>query len=253
MHLLILKGDKMQKVLAVIPARSGSKSIKDKNIRLLNGMPMLAYSIKHALASKKIDRVIVSTDSEIYARIAKQYGAEVPFIRPASISTDTSLDIEVFQHVLEYLNYEEMYNPDIIVHLRPTYPIRNVQDIDNMIDMMINDETIDSVRCVAPAKELAYKMWRMDENQKITPLLSDIPEAFNMPRQQLPKIYYQNACIDVIRASTITEKKSMSGKNIKGYEMTHNFDIDTEQDFLKVEKYMRLLEGNKKVVFPSRI
>ncbi|MGV3240479.1 cytidylyltransferase domain-containing protein, partial [Streptococcus hyovaginalis] len=160
----------MQKVLAVIPARSGSKSIKDKNIRLLNGMPMLAYSIKHALASKKIDRVIVSTDSEIYARIAKQYGAEVPFIRPASISTDTSLDIEVFQHVLEYLNNEEMYNPDIIVHLRPTYPIRNVQDIDNMIDMMINDETIDSVRCVAPAKELAYKMWRMDENQKITPL-----------------------------------------------------------------------------------
>jgi CMP-N-acetylneuraminic acid synthetase len=216
-------------------------------------MPMLAYSIKHALASKKIDRVIVSTDSENYAKIAKQYGAEVPFIRPPEISADLSLDIEVFQHVLKYLKHEEMYNPDIIVHLRPTYPIRNVHDIDNMIDMMINDETIDSVRCVAPAKELAYKMWRMDENHTITPLLSDIPEAFNMPRQQLPKIYYQNACIDIVRVSTIIEQNSMSGKNIKGYEMTHNFDIDTEQDFLRAEQYIRLLEENNKVVFESDI
>lgn len=239
----------MSKVLAIIPARSGSKTVKDKNIRLLNGKPMIAYSIEHALASTRINRVIVSTDSAQYAEIAKEYGAEIPFIRPTSISEDLSLDIEVFEHALSYLKNEEQYVPDIVVQLRPTYPIRNVQDIDKMIDMILKDDTIDSVRCIAPAKELAYKMWRVDDQNNMTPLLSDIPEAFNMPRQQLPDVYYQNACIDVIRTNVITKKHSMSGKQIKGYVMEHNFDIDTEQEFLRAEQYLRILEGNQRFVF----
>lgn len=225
-------------VLAIIPARSGSKSVKDKNIRMMNGKPMLAYSIEHALSSEKINRVIVSTDSERYGAIALKYGAEVPFLRPAEISGDTSLDIEVFEHALNFLKDKESYVPDVVVQLRPTYPIRNTEDIDRMVQMLADDLTIDSVRCIVPAKEVAYKMWRLGDDGIITPLLTDIPEAYNMPRQQLPKIYYQNACIDVVRTKVITQQHSMSGKRIKGYIMEHNFDIDTEEEFLNAEKYL---------------
>ncbi len=233
-------------ILAIIPARSGSKSVKDKNIRLMNGKPMIAYSIEHALKSKTINRVIVSTDSQKYADIALKYGAEVPFLRPDEISGDTSLDIEVFEHALQFLKEKEDYVPDVVVQLRPTYPIRRIEDIDNMVEILLNDETIDSVRCVALAKEVAYKMWRMNEDGTIAPLLDDIPEAYNMPRQQLPEIYYQNACIDVVRTNVITEQHSMSGRKIKGYVMTHNFDIDTEEEFLYAEKYLTGLEKNNK-------
>ena len=239
----------MKKVLAIIPARSGSKSVKDKNIRLINGKPMLAYSIEHGLQAEKIDRVIVSTDNDKYAEIAKQFGAEVPFLRPKSISLDESLDIEVFEHALNYLKETEDYIPDIVVQLRPTYPIRNVKDIDNMVEILELNDNIDSVRCIAPAKEIAYKMWRKMDNGSLQPLLSDIPEAYNMPRQRLPQIYYQNACIDVIRAHIITEQHSMSGNYIMGYEMNHNFDIDTEEDFKKAENYLKLFSDSKTYVF----
>lgn len=229
-------------VLAIIPARSGSKSVVDKNIRLINGKPMLAYSIAHAKASKYVTRVILSTDSEKYAEIGKKFGAEVPFIRPAEFATDSALDIDVFRHTLGFLKEKENYIPDIVVQLRPTYPIRNPDDIDRMVDMLINDPSADSVRCIAPAKEIAYKMWRRTEDGRIVPLLDDIDEAYNMPRQALPPIYYQNACIDVVRTGVITKQNSMSGRKILGYEMSHNFDIDTEKDFANASAYLTLKE-----------
>jgi CMP-N-acetylneuraminic acid synthetase len=210
---------------------------------------MLVYSIEHALASKMITRVIVSTDSEDYADIARAHGAEVPFLRPPEISGDLALDIDVFKHALSYLWETEKYQPDIVVQLRPTYPIRDIQDINTMISLIIDDPTADSIRCVAPAKEIAYKMWRMDEQQYLTPLLQDIPEAYNMPRQQLPSIYYQNACIDVVRTEVITERNSMSGSRIIGYTMKHNFDIDTEEEFLKAEQYLKIQNGPSRFVF----
>lgn len=236
-------------VLAVIPARSGSKSIKDKNIRMIDGKPMLAYSIEHGLKTQYIDRVIVSTDSEKYAEIAKKYGAEVPFIRPAEYAADTSLDIDVFKHALSYLKEKEDYIPDIVVQLRPTYPIRNIQDIENMIRYLIEHPDVDSVRCVAPAKEIPYKMWFMDANGILEPVIKDISECYNMPRQQLPKVYYQNACIDVFRTSVVMEKNSMTGDVIAGYYMDENFDIDTDEDFIKAkQKILDDLKIDKKGV-----
>ena len=233
-------------ILAIIPARSGSKSVVDKNIRPINGKPMLAYSIEHALKSKYINRVIVSTDSEKYAEIAKKYGAEVPFIRPAQLATDTSLDYDVFLHALQYLKETEDYEAEIVVQLRPTYPIREVDDIDEMIRKLIDNPSADSIRCVAPAGEIAYKMWRINEDSTMTPLLNDIPEAYNMPRQALPQIYYQNACIDVFRSSTVLEKHSMSGDCILSYIMNHNYDIDTEAEFKKASNNLRIKEGNSR-------
>lgn len=225
-------------ILAIIPARSGSKSIKDKNIRPMNGKPMMAYSIEHALNSKLINRVIVSTDNSYYGDIAKHYGGEVPFLRPSEISQDNSLDIEVFKHALSFLKTTEGYIPDVVVQLRPTYPIRNIEDIDKMIEILLSDPTLDSVRCIAPAKEVPFKMWYLNENNTISPILNHIPEAYNMPRQQLPRVYYQNASIDVIRPTTITQSNSMSGSKIYGYIMSHNFDIDTEEEFLAAERYL---------------
>lgn len=239
-------------VLAIIPARSGSKSVIDKNIRLIGGKPMIAHSIKHGLDSSLINRVIVSTDSEKYAEIAKEYGAEIPFIRPSEYATDTALDIDVFYHALTFLKEKEGYVPDIVVQLRPTYPIRDIKDIDNMIQYMIDNKEVDSMRCIAPANEVPYKMWLVksdvenepgfsDSVKPIKPLMTDIEECYNMPRQQLPKAYYQNACIDVIRTNVILEQKSMSGKNIVGYIMNENYDIDTEEEFLAAEKRIKSL------------
>ena len=227
-------------VLAVIPARSGSKSVVDKNIRLINGKPMIAYSIEHALKAPGIDRVIVSTDSEKYAEIARKYGAEVPFIRPAEYATDTALDLDVFRHALSYLKENEKYMPDIVVQLRPTYPIRKIQDIENMIQYLKEHPEADSVRCIAPAKEIPYKMWFMDEKNILSPIMKDVPECYNMPRQQLPKVYYQNACIDVFRTTVVTEKNSMTGDVIAGYQMDENYDIDTEEDFLKAAEKLKV-------------
>lgn len=236
-------------VLALIPARSGSKSVKDKNIRDINGKPMIAYSIEHGLRSEYVNRVIVSTDSKKYAEIARKYGAEVPFLRPEEFARDNSLDIEVFEHALKWLKEKENYVPDIVVQLRPTYPVRNVKDIDKMVEMMMADMTIDSVRCIAPAKEIPYKMWLKGENGQIHPLMKDMKECYNMPRQELPKAYYQNACIDIIRADVITEQHSMSGKRIIGYEMEENFDIDTEEEFARTAEYLRISSGGRKFVF----
>lgn len=232
-------------VLAIIPARSGSKSVTDKNIRPIGGKPMLAHSIQHAMESEAVSRVIVSTDSEEYAGIAREYGAETPFLRPAEYATDTALDIDVFLHAIRYLRDREGYVPDIVVQLRPTYPIRDPRDIDRMVGMLAKCPEADSVRCIAPAKEIAYKMWRMDNGGRLTPILNDIAEAYNMPRQQLPPIYYQNACIDVIRTKTILESHSMSGKYILGYKMEHNYDIDTEADFAIAGKQMEIMAGRE--------
>lgn len=244
-------------ILAVIPARAGSKSVPHKNIRMIDGKPMLAHSIAHAMASKYINRVIVSTDSEEYAAIAKEHGAEVPFLRPAKYATDTALDYDVFYHALSWLKQEEEYDADIVVQLRPTYPIRNVEDIDNMIRILIDHPEADSVRSMVKATEIPYKMWLVKTEEKlpktsnmtigktgllrgkmVQPLMNDIAECYNMPRQELPVVYYQNACIDVFRPEVVLEKHSMSGNVILGYEMTENFDIDTEEDFKKAMQHI---------------
>lgn len=239
----------MKKILAIIPARSGSKSVKHKNIKLIDGKPMLAYSIEHAQKSNYINRIIVSTDSEEYAGIAREYGAETPFIRPDEYATDTALDIDVFVHALQFLKREEDYEPDIVVHLRPTYPIRNVSDIDAMIEMLISNPSADSIRSVSAAKEVPHKMWYLANDRIMTPILQDIPEAYNKPRQQLPRILYQNANIDVVRTSVVLEQHSMSGRKIMGYEMKDNFDIDTEDDFERASEYLKIKRGGKRFVF----
>ncbi len=235
-------------ILAVIPARSGSKKVVNKNIRLINGIPLFAYSILHAHHSDLINRIIVSTDSIKYRNIAKKYNAEVPFLRPDNISGDYSTDFEVFKHLLSWLKKNENYVPDILVHLRPTYPYRKAEDIDLMIKMLIEND-VDAVRSIAPAKENPFKMWLLEENNTIKPLISKvykINEPYNSPRQLLPTPYIQNASIDVLWSKTVLVKGSMTGKKILGYVMNHNYDIDNESELKEIRKIMK---NEKNVLF----
>ncbi len=219
-------------ILALIPARSGSKSIPDKNIRPLAGKPLLAHSIEQARASRLIQRTIVSTDSPRYAEIARRYGAETPFLRPARIAGDHATDLEVFRHALAWLEENQGYRPQIVVHLRPTYPLRRVEEIDRAIGLLLEHPEADSLRSVAPARQTPFKMWFRDQQGLLFPVLPQpIPEAWNLPRQLLPPVYFQNACIDVVRARVIKEQGSMTGRRILGLVMDHCLDIDHEEDF----------------------
>jgi CMP-N-acetylneuraminic acid synthetase len=241
----------MGRVCALIPARCGSKTVKDKNIRIMNGKPMIAYSIIDGLNSKFINNVVVSTDSRDYAKIAEEYGAVVPFLRPENISGDKALDVDVFLHFLDWLRENDYELPEILVHLRPTHPYRNVEDIDKMVEILLNNSEIDAVRSVTKAKEVPYKMWIFNDDETMQPLVTcDVKEAYNAPRQILPEVYMQNACIDVIRTSTLLNKHSMTGDVIVGYKMNYDFDIDTESDFLRAEQFLAIrdkLKSNQKI------
>lgn len=228
------------KILAIVLARGGSKGLKDKNILPLLGNPLIAYSIKAALDSRLINRVIVSTDSEKIADIARNYGAEVPFMRPAKFAKDLSTDMEVFTHALGWLEKNEDYIPDVIVQLRPTSPLRFLEDMDLCIEDFIASGA-DSLRSVTPAPCTPYKMWTINEdNRLMKPLLTlkDVKEAYNEPRQRLPKVFLHVGVLDLIKTSTIKDKKSLTGKKILSYIIPNEFctDIDDLDDFHKAEE-----------------
>lgn len=227
-------------ILAIIPARGGSKGLPGKNIRLLSGHPLISYSILAAQKSSKINRIIVSTDSKEIAEISEKYGAEVPFIRPANLAEDNSKDIEVFQHALNFLKEKENYFPDFVIQLRPTSPIRFLDDIDNCINLLKNNADADSVRVVTESPITPYKMWKIkDENSPMEPLLEieDIIEPYNESRHTLPKVYWQVGVLDVIRTNIINEKNTMSGNKILPYIINREYsvDIDNVKDFENAE------------------
>ncbi|MHB8820005.1 MAG: acylneuraminate cytidylyltransferase family protein, partial [Bellilinea sp.] len=208
---------KQPEVLAVIPARGGSKGIPHKNFRPFAGHPLIAYSIMAARQAETVTRVIVSTDDPQIAAAAREYGAEVPFMRPDELAQDNTLDLPVFQHALAWLIANEAYSPDVVVHLRPTSPVRPIGLVDEAVRLLLDNPEADSVRGVVPAGQNPHKMWRIDmETGQLRNLLDvpGVPEPFNAPRQVLPAVYWQTGHIDAIRPVTILEKNSMSGSVI---------------------------------------
>jgi len=217
-------------ILAIIPARAGSKGLPNKNILPLLGHPLISYSIKAGLDSKLINRVVVSTDSEKIAQISKDYGAEVPFIRPSKYSQDLSTDFEVFEHALNWLWENEQYKPDIIVQLRPTPPVRKIEIIDQCIEKCISSNC-DSLRVVTESPITPYKMWHIDNDNlpmKQFSYLEGISEPYNQPRQMLPKVYWQIGFLDVIKVNTISLERSMTGSNILPFVVENKFAIDID-------------------------
>jgi len=243
------------KIIALIPARGNSKSIPRKNIRDFAGYPLIAYSIAAGLRSKFVGRVIVSTDSSEIAKIAKDYGAEVPFLRPAEFAQDDTLDMPVFLHALTWLLEHKNFQPQIIVQLRPTSPIRTVDCVDEAINTLINNPQADSVRGVVPAAQNPFKMWRIDEDGKMLPLLKyqEIKEPYNAPRQDLPAVYWQTGHIDAIRLETIINKNSLSGDVIFPLfiDPEYTVDIDTPNDWKRAEILVQ--SGQLEMVCPNGI
>lgn len=221
------------KIIAIIPARGGSKGIKNKNLKLFNNKPLVVHSIEHALASKLIDRVLVSTDSEEIKKISLKAGAEVPFLRPKELSEDHVLDWPVFEHALSYLKKEENYSPDIVVHLRPTSPYRKTEWIDDAIQLLIEHPEADSVRSVSEPEKHPYRMFTIDSNGLLDPIMKhEHPEPYVLRRQDLPKIYFYNCVVDITKPHTLFVKKSMTGEKIFPYIMNPEevMDIDTPAD-----------------------
>lgn len=234
---------KKPEVLAIIPARGGSKSIPRKNIKLLSGFPLIAYSIAAGLQAKLVTRVIISTDDQEIARVARKYGAEVPFIRPKNLAEDDTPDLPVFAHALKWLEEHEGYKPDVIVQLRPTSPIRPPKLVDHAIKMLLSNSDADSVRGVVPAGQNPHKMWRLADNSSPMKNLLDvkgIKEPYNAPRQILPPVYWQTGHIDAIRPTTIL-KGSMSGKNIYPLiiDPSYTADIDNLVDWGRCEHVIK--------------
>jgi N-acylneuraminate cytidylyltransferase len=218
-------------VLAVIPARGGSKGIPRKNIRDFSGHPLIAYSVAAGLQSKLVTRTIVSTDDDEIAAVARRYGAEIPFMRPPELAQDQTLDLPVFQHALHWLAEEENYHPDVVVQLRPTSPIRPLNCVDEAIRLLLSRPEADSVRGVVPAGQNPFKMWRIDEDSKVmSPLLEvkEVPEPYNAPRQMLPSVYWQTGHIDAIRPKVILEHSSMSGGVVLALMIDPVFSVDID-------------------------
>jgi len=239
----------MNKVLAIIPARGGSKSLPRKNIKQLHGIPLIAYSIAAGLQAKHISRVIVSTDDAEIAEVARTWGAEVPFIRPGKLAQGDTPDFGVFQHALKWLAEQENYVPDVIVQLRPTSPFRPPECVDQAVDLLLDDRIADSVRTIVPSGQNPYKMWRIAEKGYISPLLkapAGIVEPYNTPRQQLPPTYWQTGHVDVARYPTIMKKDSMSGDRILPLILDPRYaiDLDTESDWSRAEWVMDSLESS---------
>ena len=204
-----------QEALVIIPARGGSKSIPRKNIKDFAGYPLIAYSIAAGLAADSITRVIVSTDDEEIAEVARKYGAEVPFLRPDEFSRDNTPDLPVFQHALEWLQSKEEYRPKIVVQLRPTSPLRRKELIDQAVQRLLERPEADSIRTICIPFQNPYKMWRISTDGFMEPLIStNLPEPYNLPRQALPEIYWQTGYVDAAWSETILDKNSMTGDAI---------------------------------------
>ncbi len=224
-------------VLAIVQARGGSKGIPGKNIRYFGKHPLIAYSIASALATSAVTRLVVSTDDAEIAEVAQQYGAEVPFTRPAALATDDAQDFPLFEHALAWLRTHEDYVPQVIVQLRPTSPLRPKGFINTGVNLLWEDQDADCVRSVTRSQQNPYKMWRSGERY-LVPLLGDeFPEPYNMPRQKLPKTYWQTGHLDVIRYETIVEKQSLTGNRVLPLmiEPAYCADIDTLEDWERAE------------------
>ena len=223
------------RVLGLIPARGGSKGVFRKNIRQLAGKPLIAWTIEVALACPSLDRVIVSADDQEIAEIARQYGAEVPFLRPAELAQDDTPDSPVYQYALSWLAEHKGYRPDIVVWLRPTVPLRTVQDVEAAIQQLI-ETGADCVRSVCLAEHHPYWMKRLNGNC-LVPFVDGIDEGKYYRRQLLPPVYRLNGAVDVTWYRTVMEKGLLYSGDVRGYVMPveRSIDLDSELAFALAE------------------
>lgn len=224
-----------ERVLAVIPARGGSKGIPRKNIRLLNGKPLIAWSIEAAQQSKHIDHVIVSSDDSEIIDVAQSWGCDAPFVRPAELARDDTPGIAPILHALKSMQAFEC-----VVLLQPTSPLRTSEDIDGCLDMMYH---MKSPACVSlmEAQHSPYWMYTLDGSNRMAPILNY--SAPILRRQDSPRIYLLNGAVYTARSQWLMERKTFIADETVGFMMPpeRSLDIDTEIDFVVAEHCIRQL------------
>ena len=231
-------------ILTIIQARGGSKSIPGKNIKPINGKPLIAWTIEAAKNAKTVTRVIVSTDDLEIAETAKKYGAEVPFMRPAEFATDTAKSVGLLKHAIEWLLQHENYKTDIVVQLKPTNPLRTSAHIDEAVNKYLAHPDADSLITVTKSPAHPLKTYKL-ECEMVSPFvpaeLFGLTEASKMPRQALPEAFVQNSCVNVINPKTILEHGSSLGKKVVGIVMSRedSVNIDDAIDFEIAEMLMK--------------
>ena len=219
------------KTLAVIPARGGSKSVPQKNIRILGEKPLIVHTIETSNASKRISRTIVSTDDEKIASIARSFGADVPFVRPAELATDDANAIDVIKHALiEVEKSKSNVEYNAVVMLQPTSPFRLVNDIDDALKLLEKSEADSVISVVAVNGYHPARMKYLDEDRLIDPSFVEAYE--NQPRQELKPIFIRNGAIYATRRDVLLNG-SFKGRDSRAWIMPFNrsINIDTEMDF----------------------
>jgi len=227
-------------ILALIPARGGSKGLPRKNIRMFSGDPLIGRSIKQAKASKYLDRIVVSTDDREIAGIAERYGAEVPFLRPGELATDSAKAIDVIFHALDCIE-KSGDRFDLLVLLQATSPLREAADIDRAIELLYSKEA-KAVVSVCAAEHHPYWMMTLSMNGALESGLK--PDAQNMNRQELPEYFLVNGAVYAVVPNYLRENNGFMGKETFAYEMPpeRSVDIDNELDF----KFAEFIAGERK-------
>lgn len=222
-----------KKILAVIPARGGSKSIPRKNIREVAGKPLIAWTIEAAKRSKYIDRLILSSEDEEIIRIAKQWGCEVPFVRPRELAGDDAPGIDPVLHAVKMLP-----GYDYVVLLQPTSPLRQVDDIDGCIKFSISKK-LNICLSVSDTRKSPYWMFSLDKRGRMRPIIKGKKTIFR--RQDLPKIYAINGAVYCAKVNWITKKKSFISNETVAYVMPaeRSLDIDSEMDLMMADILLR--------------
>lgn len=225
------------KTVAIIPARGGSKGVPKKNIKLLGGYPLIAYSIIASKLSSKIERTIVSTDSQEIADIAVSYGAEVPFLRPSEIAQDNSTDLQLFQHAINWFKESESVVSDLLVHLRPTTPLRIPSEIDRAITHIEEHPDASSLRSAHELPEPPQKMFQINEKGFFEGFFPDDPRPgyYNLPRQLFPKAYHPNGYVDIIKTNIVQKTKFLYGSDIAAFVTPFVVEVDKAEDFQYLE------------------
>ena len=226
----------MSEVVAIIPARSGSKSVTDKNVKKLAGHPLLSYSIAAARLSKHVSRVIVSTDSESYANVAKQYAAEVPFLRPKILSTDEASDHGFLLHAMEWIKKNESDVPEIWVHLRPTTPLREPKHIDAALELFFENSNASSLRSAHPAPESPIK-WFVKNGKYFKGFVDN--ELSNLPKEMFKQTFIPNGYVDILRASVVTTDENIHGDKMLAYISPVVNEVDSQEEFKYIEFQMK--------------
>ena len=223
--------------VCIIFARGGSKGLPGKNIKILAGKPLIGWSIEKALKVKRIKRVIVSTDSEEYAEISRQFGADVPFIRPSDISGDNASDIDFMVHAMNWFDENEPLTPEYWIHLRPTTPLRDPKHITEALQQIAHRDDATALRSAFPCAESPFKWFRHSDDGFLMSLTANDTDLdrFNLPRQMYPKVFVPDGYVDIIRRSFVKKTGLIHGDKVFGFVSPVCSEVDSLEELHRIE------------------